>query len=423
MDGDTHSIDEITTAMQYVSSSCKVLDTLVFADAERMASKKWQKMLTASGVMFHPVTREGTDKPCDSAIIAALESFTASSAPRVALLTSDRDFVPIVSRAIGRGKQLLVVAPKARSHVAELYRQAGAEVHVLKANREQVSRVQAILLPGGEGQVKTCNPIPRLSCQEELEIVKQELVKLGYCTKDQRNDFLVNPMAKFWYENDCGPLVLFPQGLAVQILHQTLLNNAARDWAACERELSLIMPCAKQGTSTASQIRDFGSNFAYCLYRGGGPSVFQDSPELPVRVLRKLGFLDEELNQDEREAYLVFANCSFNKHNLRLLGALPSMSDSINDVQDKFREAFLSNNSSAIWQLPPGDGLVRRLLVQERLLSHRRAASLEVFEAMRKYVKLRGLREMGSYNGLMWRIQHEHSKTHPDFRGLVDFHG
>ena len=421
VDADAHSVDEIRRGMQYVASSCKVMETLIFAAPETVNKKTWQELLTAERVVFHPVTRTGAGKPGDSAIIDALEGFIEGSATRIALLTSDRDFVPFIRRASASGKQVLVVVPAGRIHVGDLYRKALADVHVIKADNPSVTRVQAILLPGGNGRVNFCAPTQRLHCQEEHQVIKNKLVELGYCKEDQHNGFLMNPMAKFWYENGRGSLVLFPTGLALKQVHHELVNNAARVWVPCERKLSLILPVGKRGKSTAAQRRKFGSNFAFCMFLGGGPRIFEDSSTLAATVLRKLGFLDQQFNQDMREALLVFANATDNKHNLRDLRALPSRGDTIEDVQAKFRLAFLASNSSAMWQLPPADGHVRRLFLQEKLISHRQATTPEVFQAMRRYVKQKGWDEMSSYNGLVWRIVYESTRTDPKRRDVVDF--
>ncbi|CAE7286890.1 unnamed protein product [Symbiodinium sp. CCMP2456] len=126
--------------MQEAASSCEALDTLIFAEPKRIENRTWQKLLMDERVIFRPVKRVADGKPVDSAIIDMLESFIASAASRIALLTSDRDFVPFVSRACANGKQVLVLVTEARIHVADLYRKAQAEVHVLKADKPQVTR-------------------------------------------------------------------------------------------------------------------------------------------------------------------------------------------------------------------------------------------------------------------------------------------
>ncbi|CAE7921032.1 unnamed protein product [Symbiodinium necroappetens] len=407
--------------MQHVASSCKAMETLIFAAPETIKKKTWQELLTDERVVFHPVTRAGAGKPGDSAIIDHLEGFIAGTASRIALLTSDRDFVPLVRRAGASGKQVLVVVPAARIHVGDLYRKAHADVHVVKADRPNVTRVKAVLLPGGKGSVNFCAPVARLHCPEEHQVVKNKLVELEYCTEDQHSGFMLNPMAKFWYENGRGSLVLFPTGLALKQVHQELVNNATRAWVPCERKLSVILPVGKRGKSSAAQIRKFGSNFACCIFRGGGPCIFEDSSTLAATVLRKLGFLDEQFNKDMREALLVFANGTENKYNLRDLGTLPCESDTVEDVQAKFRLAFLASNSSAMWQLPPADSYVRQLFLQDKRISHRRATTVEVFDAMRKYVRQKGWGEMSSYNALVWRIVYESNRTDPKRRDLVHF--
>ena len=114
-------------------------------------------------------------------------------------------------------------------------------------------------------------------------------------------------------------------------------------------------------------------------------------------------------------------NTSQNKCKLRELGLLPCRSDTLKDVLAKLREAFVSTNSSGLWQLAPDDSRIRLGLVKDKLLKRAGAPAPDVFDAMKTYVKQKRWKMMRSYIGLVRRIIYENNSSDPSRRNLVEF--
>merc|ERR1712083_165507 len=121
--------------------------------------------------------------------------------------------------------------------------------------------------------------------------------------------------------------------------------------------------------------------------RGGGPFILNDSPDLPERLLTRLGYLDPILNSDVDEAIFVFCNIGQNKMALRGVGFSATDPVTTRAKIAELRKVFLSSSVHGNWQLPYAGGWIRKLLHSRRLLTSRDSPNAEVLDAMQRYVK------------------------------------
>ena len=156
------------------------------------------------------------------------------------------------------------------------------------------------------------------------------------------------------------------------------------------------------------------------MARSPGPVLLKDSHQLAQRVLAKLGYLDDALNSDLKEALKVFANTSRNKRMLRKLGELPNHDDSAAEVCRHLRSALLSSRSSGQWQLPPSDIAVRKLLLRSNLVDKISASREQIMQAMRRLAAMNGLPTMKTYNGFLWQLLLTLNRNDPQRRDACD---
>ena len=140
-------------------------------------------------------------------------------------------------------------------------------------------------------------------------------------------------------------------------------------------------------------------------FLGEGPFMLQDSRSLVRRALKRLGYMDDNMNSDLCEAMLVFMNAPDNRYTLRKsLDTLPTLEYTFAEAEEKLRGAFLSHRTDAQWRTAPRDGEVRNLLQKHGFLTTAKAAPKDVFHAMTRYARKQYLPEMKTYNGLVFGI-------------------
>ncbi|CAL1136463.1 unnamed protein product [Cladocopium goreaui] len=103
------------------------------------------------------------------------------------------------------------------------------------------------------------------------------------------------------------------------------------------RKLAYFLPItAKRGSLKKNEEKTFGYAKARAVFRGGGPFILEDSPDLAIRALTRLGYLDQ-FNTDVPEAMFLFLNSAENKGSLRKFGWLPGPGDNHVDVDRNLR--------------------------------------------------------------------------------------
>ena len=289
------------------------------------------------------------------------------------------------------------------------------------------SRVRAILLEDGTGSVEMAEAAPLID-PAELQARYDAITSFLGRSKDQGGEafYLVQLCVKFWFANSLGRLVVFPPDFASLAVHDLIKSAQMRSWKKSSESLAYIMPRVAISSKTISgdTKRKFGSAMARGVFLGGGPFVLEDSADMVERVLRRLGYLDDDLNDNLEEAQFCFLNSSNNKHTLRKSAMLPGSGNTSQKVLESLRAAFLSNRSQGHWYIPRPrpSTLVLKALMQEGLLSPESSGSCstrDLFEPMKVYARRHGLPSMRTFNGLARRIQ-DHVEVSPTKRGLIE---
>ena len=421
VDADSQSIEQIKGAMKVFDK--KKLQVSVFASPWRSQNEKWHQFFESKRINFRPVERVGgTSDPTDEAIkLEALELVKDRGIGCIALLTNDRGYTDLVRKLRSAGKDVVVIMPKVQSYSARpLYEAEYAKVVSLDPQNELLLRVIAVLEADGSGRVSLLNrPLSPDGPFKELAQLRCFLERLHYA-RDEIS--LVPSIAKFWQQHSLGPLPVYPGVLALKSLGELLLSNTAdvKAWQHYRSELAFVLPViGKHGRLSMHDLQMYGSSKATRVFQGGGPFMLTDSEDLAVRVMARLGYLDDGLNADLAEALMVFANNTTNKQNLRKKTVLPKSSDTCADVLQKIRGALLSSAGGGTWGIAPRDQKVKQMLRARKLLGAKDDLPEKVFDAMKVYSQRERLPERRTYNGYVWQILHQQSESDPSRRDVV----
>ena len=335
---DTHLlVDGDSIPMQLIEESQEALGgkhvhVHVFANPERRENKKWRKLLERANITFHPVERvSGTIDPNDAAIIAEAQVLAnLQKTRRIAVLTQDRDFVPLVHVVKELGKEAIVLTRRALHGTKRFYEDAG--VQVLMVGEEPArSQVQAILNPDGSGKITFAQPE---SVMVDIDEVMEFIIKLDYAANKTWSP--LQPCVKFWFQHDLGPLVVYPWLHAVKSVRRMLDDKRMLVWNRYMQDSAFLLPVTGAfrlgGRASANTKEKYGTGKAKAVVEGGGPLLLPNSERLVMDVLRKLGYLDDGFNSDPLEALLVFINASQNKLNLRKLDVMPADEDTCSTI-------------------------------------------------------------------------------------------
>ncbi|CAE7837134.1 unnamed protein product [Symbiodinium sp. CCMP2592] len=420
VDGDTHSIEEIEDAIQQLEKTGRRVHTTVFAPPGRDENGSWRQLFERHRVTFRPVDRNSSrvGEANDGAINSALS--TCSDSQCLALLTSDFDFIEAIQQAMDRGRQTLVVVPSKKPSLIERYHGAGVQVQELQPRVSIFPKVRAILRSDGSGHVQLGEPCRPWRDTERADACKSFLDDLGYMAAGS-TDNLVHSMAKFWFTNELGSITVFPVHIGIKQVWQQMQNHGNRKWRRYANNLAFFLPKTTAGRKLkGKQLGKFGTNIARSFFKGGGPFVLQDSGNLVSQALRRLGYMDDDMNTDLQEAMLVFVNAAVHKTTLRKrLDLLPSKADTAAEVEDKLHYAFLSHASTGHWRVAPKDGEMRRHLCKQGFLADMKAARRDVFRAMAKYARRHQIPEMKTYNGYLFRLLY-YVDSNPDKTGAIE---
>ena len=430
VDGDVHKIEEIKRATKSLEDTGDEVCTELFAPPGRMNNKKWRQFMEEAAVQFRPVPRSKdlSEEPNDQAIIAAIQEHSADNSFRcIALLTSDTGFCDTLkaSTAVKSKPSFVVLVPEDRPMVADRYMDEGLEVMKVKSTKEEYgSCVRAILHADGFGSVELAERYQGFENRQSASEVMSFLEDLGY-RENGEEEFLLPACAKFWLANNLGRLVVFPLQLSTISVHE-VISSRKPSWVRYHQPCAFFLPQFYHGRVTESKRKTYGSALAFAIFRAGGPFMLQDSQQLTLQALKRLGYLDDNLNADEHEAMFCFINLAENKKCLRKMSLLPDRADRTQDVKEKLRLAFLSHASKGQWQIMkeggPASKAVREILLAEGLLakSHFGCSPTELLEPMKAYVKRHQLIPMSTFNGLACQINH-HRHENPNKRVMSSF--
>ncbi|CAE7346857.1 unnamed protein product [Symbiodinium sp. CCMP2592] len=368
VDADAHSVEDVEDAIKQLEQTGTRVHTTVFAPPSRDKQKNWMQLLQRPTVTFRPVDPNSSrvGEATDGVIKCTLN--TCNDAQSLALLTSDYDFIDAIQQAMDRGRPIIVFVPSKKRIVIERYQSAGVQVQEVKPRVSIFPKVRAILRSDGSGHVQ---------------------------------------LGKFWCTNELGSITVFPLQIGIKQVCQQMQNHGNRKWRRYVNNLAFFLPKSTHGARlNKTQTVKFGTGISKALFMGGGPFLLKDSANLVGEALRRLGYMDDDLNTDLQEAMLMFVNASKNKYNLRKpLDALPSPTDTAAELEDKLRYAFLSHSTDGQWLPAPKDGYIRQHLCKQGFLADVKAARREVFRAMAKYARQHQLPEMKTYNGYVFQLR------------------
>ena len=295
VDADSQPIQVIEEAEQALGG--KRVHVHVFADPERRENKKWSKLLDRADTTFHPVERvSGTSDPNDAAITAEARVLANwQKTRRIAVLTNDRDFVPLVHVVKELGKEAIVLTQRVRRGTKQFYEAAGVQV-LLVGEEPARSRVQAILNRDGSGKITFAQTEDE--CVDEAEMIDEVmefLIKLDYAGNKTWSP--LQPCVKFWFQHNLGPLAVFPSLHTAQKVRKVLDDKKKLVWTRYARDRAFLLPMTNPTSKISADSREkYGTGQARAIVGGGGPLLLPNSERLVMDVLRKLGYLDDGFN-------------------------------------------------------------------------------------------------------------------------------
>ena len=151
--------------------------------------------------------------------------------------------------------------------------------------------------------------------------------------------------------------------------------------------------------------------------------MLQDSQEMAMQALRRLGYLDDSWNADFPEALSCFWNATHNKKVLRKLGLLTDPFETTSAAAEKLKIALLSDNSDGRWQRGgTHTPAVVNALRSRNLLPGKCESPLpmdEMWRAMKTYARTHQLPKVKTFNALAAHIAQHESKHDPHRRGNI----
>ena len=376
-----------------------------------MENKQWRAFLQDKDISFEPVMRRVDihSEPNDEAIQRALRSLsTRDDVACIALLTRDTDFIDVVVELQALGTCIVVLIPDNMPWLLQQYDAAKVKIVKLRS-ASSTSSVVAVLDQHGDGSVHFAEPYEAEESDAQHECVQRGLQKFGFIREGRERGHMILAIAKFWFANRLGSLTVFP-GRFARIAAYEVMQAKGDVFQDCDSTLDMayFLPVSTAGRRNKAALQKFGSLLARQVFNGGGPFMLQDSPDLTARALRRLGYLDDDLNADLAEALFCFLNASTNKKTLRKLGCLPSSGARSPNISKMLRAAFLSDECSGQWQYMRREeasmGSILGLLQKAKVLGKTDYIPDEVFEAMKMYCEQYRLPTMRTFNGLAARI-------------------
>ena len=425
VDADNHSIEQIRQAMSLLKDEGQEVAATIFAPPRRMENKQWRAFLQENEISFEPVMRRVDihSEPNDEAVQRALRSLsTRDDVACIALLTRDTDFIDVVVELQALGTCIVVLIPDTLGSVLQKYDAANVNILKLQPARLCKSRVRAVLDHKGGGSVHFAEPYnQQVESDAQYNCVESGLQKFGFI---REGGYMIPAIAKFWFVNHLGSLTVFPGQLA-RIAAYEVMQAKGDVCQSCDPTLDMafFLPLSAAGKGRKAVLQEFGSRLCHQVFKGGGPFLLQDSPDLTAQALRRLGYLDDDFNADFSEALFCFLNANINKGTLRKLGCLPSSGARSPDVSKMLRTAFLSDQCSGRWQCMRREEAsmepILVLLRKAKVLGKTDYIPDEVFEAMKMYCEQYRLPTMRTFNGLAARILQSVERG-PDRRLLVE---
>ena len=283
--------------------------------------------------------------------------------------------------------------------------------------------VKAMLHNSGDGSVllaDPCDPLAPDQWVSYMETARRTLQDFGYPAG--RDEYFIQSLAKLWFANHLGScLTVFPESCALSDDLCGILQrlNTEQISTMNHNQLAFFLPITSRGRGKA---RKYGHRVARGIFKGGGPFMLESTPDLTARALRRLGYLDDELNSEVGEAMFCFINSTENKKALRQTGCLPVAGEKSCGAEEKLHAAFLSHASPGRWQVSTRTThhAITQLLKRSSFLAKESEFSrAEIFAAMQTYLEYHHLPPVQTFNGRARRIM-IHSVRDASHRGVIE---
>ena len=384
MDGDSTPIKAVTCFLKEVKTRGQLAEVYLFANEPR-ASKDWKNFLAQEKVSFMQVPQKDTDLALILEVRRRLQAHDC-----IALLLADADFLPLVKEVVAAGKSCVVKTVRHLPGLEFALKASGASVIPFKTEVKNTAKYICSLHADGSGSVqKTRLTFQTVSIHdhEKMNRVCAELEQLSY--RSSRRDPVVASMAKFWYQNGLGDLIVYPRWHAMSSVITAFQRRLK--WPPKREDLAFVLPRMPLRDSPCIR-HEYGNSTCASYAQGGGPFILKDSPSLVEEMLERMKFLDTSLNRDLDEALEVFTSLSYNQRELRKCGY--KYVDGRNRLS-AIRAMALSTSCSGCLQTPPSDHEVKEVL---SLAGQRPTSPQELHDAMSDFLKSKQLTPKRSYH-------------------------
>jgi len=410
VDGGTRQVSICRQAIQLLQQEGRKVFTTVFAEQELQNNKPWSDFMQSAYNCLCPVERTVEGREVDDALSERLSHLAATAdGACLALLATDTRYVELVKNIVSTRRDIVVCVPRGAVSSVHAYQETGARVLPLGRIQEG-PKIRAFLDPDGSGRVETAQPWKAARREDQAaDELTSFLQEWGY--RGERG-YLIPSVAKFWFAHDLGRLTVFPAQAGCAAAHQKIQDaSPGTAWIEYRKDLAFFLPVGDRQAPSRVNAQ-LGGQLAGAIYRGGGPFIIEDSEDMVLEVLRRMGYLDEEFSNDLSEALLTFVSLPENSYWLRKnCKAMPDPTDTAEDVVVKLRRAFLSHDTSGQWRRAPD---MRPELLRAGFLRKQNDDQSTVMDAMRRYIERYGLQERQSYIGHAYTVLQHFYRTDPD---------
>mmetsp|Transcript_123043 Transcript_123043/g.359172 ORF Transcript_123043/g.359172 Transcript_123043/m.359172 type:complete len:528 (+) Transcript_123043:107-1690(+) len=415
VDGDQFGPDSWKLAAGALGKHGRISSVIIFAPPRESVKKetqaKWVSALQEVGATHYPVPRpKGSSKdPNDIAIgFAAGLLVGRGEVDAIALLASDSDFGFLVRQIISCGCRALWLWPADIPWPPGLDA-CGAErvPYKMEFAGWNAAKYCIELRPDGSSIIRrpcSKDPCPKDAASQSeitykcLPLVMPLLVELGYIQHASQS--WVPAFAKMCVASGVA-FTVYPQ--PDSCAYHLVQSLARQHWKHNPGNLIYICPRGAHRKTSALSAKDkklYGSGRCRAMVLGGGAFVLKDGDNVVQRILRRLGFLDDNLNADVGEAIEVFCSISSNRRNLRMMCIDPAVSQLLLEKEKLLRSAFTSSDqpNEGHWGIAPSDKSQRSILLAKGLIRSETCSREEVLACLRDEARKHHRQVRATYN-------------------------
>ncbi|CAE6969029.1 KIN10 [Symbiodinium sp. CCMP2592] len=344
VDGDTQKVAGCIYAINELRKGGRTVFTTVYVS--RRGRDSWSMFKQNPHTCLCSVEGSGAGEDVDGVIVERLSHLAqVADGACLALLAADIDYVDLVRNIVSAKREIVVFVPRNAVSSVLAYQETGARVIPLGRIQEG-PKVRAFLEPDGSGRVETAEPWQAARREDQAaDELTSFLQEWGY--RGERG-YLIPSVAKFWFAHDLGRLTVFPAQAGCAAAHQQIKDaSPGTSWIEYRNDLAFFLPIGGERNESHEVNGPYGGELPRRVYIGAGPFIVKDSENMVLEVLRRLGYLDDEVNNDFSRAVRRFVSQPENKYWLRKnCRAMPDDTDTKEQVMAKLRRAFLSHDTS-----------------------------------------------------------------------------